>query len=292
MRYEIILKLDYDYARTVTNARHVLRLMPRNVEGMQRLVAGRLDITPAPAVEDMRFDFFGNAVHGLHYSADHSTIEIALHAHVQRHYHPVSLDLAPSLARLTEELGEWNDLGPDSPLHFLAPSPRIPDAAPFRDFARALLAPGMSTLDAMHAVAAAIHARMTFDGEATEVDTPAIEAFEKGRGVCQDYSHIMIAALRALGIPAGYVSGFLRTIPPPGKERLPGSDAMHAWVRVWCGADVGWREYDPTNALEVADDHVLVGYGRDYADVAPIRGVSRTAGGQEGRHAVDVIPLD
>ena len=292
MRYEIILKLDYDYARTVSNARHVLRLMPRTVEGMQRLILGRLDIKPAPAVEDMRVDFFGNAVHALHYSADHSAIEITLHAHVLRHYHPARLDFAPPVERIGDELAQWNALGPDSPLHFLAPSPRIPDVAPFRDFARAVLRPGMSTLDAMQAVAAAIHARMTFDDKATEVDTPAIVAFEKGRGVCQDYSHIMIASLRALGIPAGYVSGFLRTIPPPGKARLPGSDAMHAWVRVWCGADIGWREYDPTNALNVADDHVLVGYGRDYADVAPIRGVSRTAGGQEGRHSVDMIPLE
>jgi transglutaminase-like putative cysteine protease len=292
MRYEIILKLDYDYARTVTNARHVLRLMPRTVEGMQRLVVGRLDISPLPAVEDMRVDFFGNAVHALHYSADHAAIEIALHAHVQRHYQPASLDFAPPLTRLGAELAEWNDLGPNSPLHFLAPSPRLPDVAPFRDFAHAALAPGMSTLDAMHAVAGALHARMTFDGDATEVDTPALEAFEKGRGVCQDYSHIMIAAMRALGVPAGYVSGFLRTIPPPGKPRLPGSDAMHAWVRVWCGADIGWREYDPTNAMAVADDHVLVGYGRDYADVAPIRGISRTAGGQKGRHSVDMIPLE
>lgn len=292
MRYEITVKLEYDYARIATNARHVLRLMPRNVPEMQRVVAAAIDISPRPENQELRLDFFGNSVQSLHYKADHKDIEIALRARVDRHFHPVSLNLALPMESLAAELAEWSDLGPDSPLHFLSPSPRVQNFAPFRDFALDHVRPLMSTTEAMEAIAAAIYRAMTFDGEATEVDTPPEEAFRKGRGVCQDYSHIMIACCRAIGLPAGYVSGLLRTIPPPGKERLPGSDAMHAWVRVWCGAGIGWREYDPTNALVVADDHVLVGYGRDYSDVAPIRGVSRTAGGHSGRHSVDVIPLD
>lgn len=292
MRYEITVKLEYDYARTATNARHVLHLMPRTVEGMQRVIAASLDISPRAQSEERRQDFFGNTVHALHYRAEHNEIEIALRARVERHFLPPSLDFAPPLENLAGELAAWSDLGADSPLHFLNPSPRVPDVLPFRDFAQDLIAPGMSTVEAMHAIANGLNACMTFDDEATEVDTSPQEAFRKGRGVCQDYSHIMIAACRAVGLPAGYVSGLLRTIPPPGQERLPGSDAMHAWVRIWCGADIGWREYDPTNALEVTDDHVLVAYGRDYSDVAPIRGVSRTAGGHSGRHSVDVIPLD
>ena len=101
----------------------------------------------------------------------------------------------------------------------------------------------------------------------------------------------MIAGLRGLGIPAGYVSGFLRTIPPPGKERLEGADAMHAWVRVWCGREAGWQEFDPTNGMRAGDDHITVGYGRDYSDVAPIVGVVKIAGGQAAEQSVDVIPL-
>ena len=101
----------------------------------------------------------------------------------------------------------------------------------------------------------------------------------------------MIAGLRGLGIPAGYVSGFLRTIPPPGKERLEGADAMHAWVRVWCGREAGWQEFDPTNGIRASNDHITVGYGRDYSDVAPIVGVLRTTGSQTGEQAVDVIPV-
>ncbi len=132
----------------------------------------------------------------------------------------------------------------------------------------------------------------TYDGEATTVATRARDAFELRRGVCQDFTHVMIAGLRGLGIPAGYVSGFLRTIPPAGKERLEGADAMHAWVKVWCGREAGWIEFDPTNDMLASNDHIVVGYGRDYSDVAPIVGVLKTTGGQEAEQSVDVIPVD
>jgi transglutaminase-like putative cysteine protease len=102
----------------------------------------------------------------------------------------------------------------------------------------------------------------------------------------------MIACLRGIGIPAGYVSGFLRTTPPPGQPRLEGADAMHAWVRAWCGMETGWVEVDPTNALMVANDHIVIARGRDYADVAPVKGVLRTAGSQTTEQAVDVVALD
>ena len=102
----------------------------------------------------------------------------------------------------------------------------------------------------------------------------------------------MIAALRSVGIPAGYVSGFLRTTPPPGQQRLSGADAMHAWVRAWCGPDTGWIEYDPTNAVAAGVDHIVVAYGRDYSDVSPVKGILKAATDQQSRQAVDVIPLE
>ncbi|WP_286789655.1 transglutaminase-like domain-containing protein, partial [Thioclava sp. UBA3469] len=108
----------------------------------------------------------------------------------------------------------------------------------------------------------------------------------------QDFSHIMISCLRGVGIPAGYVSGFLRTYPPPGQPRLEGADAMHAWVRAWAGAETGWVEFDPTNNQYAGEDYITVGYGRDYDDVPPLRGAMRGAGGQQSAQAVDVIPLD
>lgn len=290
MRYEIILKIDYAYARTVSDGRHLLRIVPRSVPAMQSVLSVTLELAPAPTSRLERVDFFGNPCQVIEYQTAHEVFGIHLVADVDRNFTPRGREQATPYTAIGPELTALQDLGPDSPLHFLAPSPRIRDLEPFRDFAFGVIRPGMTAYDLLVALSDAIRARMVFDDKATDVDTLPHDAFAKGRGVCQDYAHIMIACLRVLGVPAAYVSGFLRTIPPPGQERLPGSDAMHAWVRIWCGQVAGWQEYDPTNALIVGNDHILVGYGRDYADVAPIRGVSRTAGSQQGKHTVDVIP--
>jgi transglutaminase-like putative cysteine protease len=136
----------------------------------------------------------------------------------------------------------------------------------------------------------AIHAEFDYDAEATEAETPPAEAFRARRGVCQDFAHIMIIGLRAYGIPAAYVSGYLRTIPPPGKERLVGADATHAWVNLWCGDEIGWIGLDPTNALVAGEDHIFTAMGRDYGDVAPVDGVFLGGRGQEMEVSVDVAP--
>jgi transglutaminase-like putative cysteine protease len=138
----------------------------------------------------------------------------------------------------------------------------------------------------------AIHRDFAYDRKATRVDTLATEAFALKRGVCQDFAHVMIAGLRGVGIPAGYVSGFLRTIPPKGKPRLEGADAMHAWVRAWCGQGAGWLEFDPTNAMAAGPDHIVIGYGRDYADISPIVGMLKTSGGHEATQSVDVVRVE
>ena len=136
-----------------------------------------------------------------------------------------------------------------------------------------------------------IHREFRYDSESTEVETSPREAFELKRGVCQDFSHVMIAGLRGIGIPAAYVSGFLRTIPPADAERLEGADAMHAWVRAWCGRQAGWVGYDPTNAVFAGESHIVAAIGRDYQDVAPIAGILRTSGTQRTSHKVDVVPV-
>ena len=139
----------------------------------------------------------------------------------------------------------------------------------------------MTTLAAVEAIGKAIDRDMAYEPGSTQVDTPPEEAFARGAGVCQDFTHIMIGCLRAIGVPAAYVSGFLRTSPPEGQERLEGADAMHAWVRAWCGPGFGWVEYDPTNGIRVGEQHIVVAYGRDYGDVAPVRGVVRISGRAE-----------
>ena len=146
-------------------------------------------------------------------------------------------------------------------------------------------------LDLIQKIGEALFNEMSFDAFVTSAETPPEEAFALRKGVCQDYSQIMIACLRSVGIPAGYVSGLIRTTPPSGKPRLEGADAMHAWVMIWCGPDCGWVEFDPTNNQFVGDEYILIARGRDYADVAPIKGVLRLTGNQSCTQAVDVIPL-
>ena len=135
-----------------------------------------------------------------------------------------------------------------------------------------------------------IRSDFVYDPKATKVDTPAAVAFDRRRGVCQDFAHIMIAAVRGIALPALYVSGYIRTIPPPGKERLAGADASHAWVSLWCGATLGWRDFDPTNGTSIQNDHIVVARGRDYSDVSPIESMVLSSGRPGLEVEVDVIP--
>lgn len=291
MIYDIRLVLGYDYASAAGAGRHLARLMPLDVMGAQRLVAGLISIDPRPEERRDGRDFFGNHLVEFACRARHDSLELVMQARVDRQVAPLVEDRATGFATLAADLGICTDLGPGSPLHMMAASPRVPLDTATTWFASKLVKPGQSVLQVVRAVGQALHDHMTFDPRATQVDTPLAEAFAARKGVCQDYSHILIACLRGVGIPAGYVSGFLRTEPPPGKPRLEGADAMHAWVRAWCGTAMGWVEYDPTNDCMVRDEHIVVGYGRDYSDVAPIKGILRVSGRQNGRQAVDVIPL-
>lgn len=292
MRYEVRLKTIHDYDQPAKGGRHLVRLMPAELPGLQRLVAGTLDIWPRAAERSDRSDFFGNSTTQLVFAEAHDTIEFSVRARVERSPASASLDISPPLARIGAEIAASRSLGPTSPHHFLGVSPRVTRDAAVAGYARALVQPAMSVIEAASLINRSLHRDMRYDAEATTVETPLAEAFEARHGVCQDFSHIMIACLRELGVPAGYVSGFLRTEPPAGGKRLEGADAMHAWVMAWCGMEAGWVEFDPTNAMRVGVDHIVVARGRDYSDVAPVRGVLWTSGAQATRQEVDVIPLD
>lgn len=291
MFYDVTLEITYDYASPVNYGHHALRLMPATIPGEQTLIDGQIHIVPSPSERHDRVDFFGNAVTDVVYRRNHSELAFKLKARIDRTATPEAFDISPPLNALPKELSAVQSLAPKAPVHFLTASPRLPLDPAFAVYAQDLVVPGMSTISAVESIGKALNRDMQFDAEATTVDTPAIEAFERRNGVCQDFSHIMIACLRSIGIPAGYVSGFLRTIPPEGKERLEGADAMHAWVMAWCGIDIGWIEYDPTNALRVGQDHIVVAHGRDYGDAAPVKGILRTSGSQSTDHKVDVVPL-
>lgn len=291
MRYDISLRIEYEYQSAATFGRHLLRLMPLNLPGEQRLVSGLLSALPEPDERIDRVDFFGNPCTEVGHDAPHRALAFHLAARVERMAPVPERGAATPLAALAADMRALRALDAASPHHFLPSSPRIAPDRARAAYARGTLLPGMTAREAVEAVGRALHRDMTFDARATTVDTPPEEAFARRVGVCQDFSQIMIGALRELGIPAGYVSGFLRTEPPPGKPRLAGADAMHAWVMAWCGAGAGWVEFDPTNAVFVGQDHVVVARGRDYADALPVRGVLRAFGRPVTSQAVDMIPL-
>jgi transglutaminase-like putative cysteine protease len=291
--YDIDLKLGYAYAAQAAGGRHVLRLMPADLPGRERLIVGHLSARPEPTERFDGRDFFGNRTTEIAWRESHSEIDIRLQARVERMSDRGALDMSPPLSGLAREIAGVRSLEPESPHHFMRGSPRVPLHGEITDYALKAARGARNVRAVIAALGRALRDDMSFDAEATTVDTAPIEAFRNRGGVCQDFTHVMIAGLRGIGVPAGYVSGFLRTIPPPGTERLEGADAMHAWVRAWCGNQTGWVEFDPTNDLWVDADHVVVAYGRDYGDVAPMKGVLRSSGGeQKGTHAVDVIPLE
>jgi transglutaminase-like putative cysteine protease len=289
MIYDIGLSIRHEYERSAVTGRHILRLMPADLPGVQRRVTGLLTITPEPAERRQFNDFFGNAGVEIVFREAHDAVDFQVAARIERIADAPGLDISPDLSRLAVEIAGYRGLDADAPHHFLGPSPRTGPTPEMTAFAREQLQQGMTALDAVRVVGLALHRDMKFDPEATTVDTPPSEAFASRHGVCQDFAQVMIACLRGVGVPAGYVSGFLRTIPPPGEARLEGADAMHAWVRAWCGSETGWVEFDPTNAVVVGTDHILVARGRDYGDVAPVKGVLCTAGAQKIEHAVDVV---
>ena len=291
MLYDIRLRLHYEYEAAAGGSRHHLHVSPQTIPGVQRVIASSLSFSPTPTERFDFADFFGNAVTSIALRRSYDALDMRMSARISVSRPEPGLDVSPVLANLADEIASIRSLAPDAPHHFLAPSDFVGIEPAITAYARETLSGGASVTSVAHELCRRIYRDFTYDGDATTVATRAADAFALRRGVCQDYSHVMIAGLRGLGIPAGYVSGFLRTIPPPGKERLEGADAMHAWVRVWCGREAGWQEFDPTNDMRASTDHIVVGYGRDYADVAPIVGILKTTGDHTGEQAVDVIPV-
>ncbi len=292
MLYDVRLELHYDYEASVHGDRHLVRVTPASIPGVQRVIAAVLSFDPRPEQESTFVDFFGNTVTTIAYSGYHEHLDVRLNARVQVEELQHPADLSPTLAVLQQEIAGMWSLDAGSPHHFLAASPRVPLDPAITAYARRSAERTLSVQAAAMDLCLSIHREFAYDKDATKVDTSAAEAFAMRRGVCQDFAHIMIAGLRGIGVPAGYVSGFLRTIPPKGKPRLEGADAMHAWVRVWCGQHAGWLEFDPTNAMVAGADHITIGHGRDYADISPIVGVLRTSGTHHAKQSVDVVRVE
>ncbi len=291
MIYEVRHVTTYRYESTVATARCAMRLLPRSEIG-QTVIDSGLDIAPAPAVRNEHLDFFGNRVVHAQIETPHRDLRVAALARmeVDRPETPAPA-LTPAWEDVQREAAAAQSLVALSPVHGLFPSRLVPLFEPATEYARESFTPGRPILEAASELMSRIKDDFRYDPTATAVTTPLAEAFEKKGGVCQDFAHIMIAGLRGLGLPALYVSGYIRTIPPPGKPRLEGADASHAWVSVWCGMEFGWLGLDPTNAILIGNDHLVVALGRDYADVSPVDGTLVGSGRQRLTVTVDVIPV-
>jgi len=289
--YRVTHQTAYAYDREVSVSHHVVQLRPRELP-WQRCLSHQLCVRPDPGVEASRTDYFGN----------HSVLVTLETAH--REFEVIAGSLVevlprPSLAAVETPAWEsvaaacgapgWGDAAAAGEFRF--ESPWVPQRPEIGAWAAESFAPGRGWLAAMADLNARIHRDFVFDGTATTVTTPLAEVFAKRRGVCQDFAHVMLAAARAMGLPARYVSGYLETLPPPGNARLVGADASHAWIAAWCPG-LGWVDFDPTNDLLPSDRHVTVAWGRDFGDVSPVRGVLLGSGDHRIRVSVDVEAVD
>ena len=240
MIYDIRHLTLYEYGSAVTFSHCVLRLLPADGPG-QTVLSSELRITPAPAQTIERTCFFGNRLTFLTIETAHRKliVEATTSIEIERG-EPCDQTGTPAFEIVRQEAFASTSFDRDSPAHFLYPSHLVPRFEPATDYARESFSAGRPVLEGAMELMRRIKADFKYDTKATVVSTPLSEAFGKRRGVCQDFAHIMIAGLRGIGLPAAYISGYIRTIPPAGKKRLEGADAMHAWVSLWCGEARGW----------------------------------------------------
>jgi transglutaminase-like putative cysteine protease len=290
--YDIRHVTTYSYESPVSFARCSLRLEPRSGDG-QQLISHTVDIRPRPADRTIRRDFFGTLTESIQIETAHRNLRIDSRSRVEvSRRAPVRSAPSPTWESVRDVAFEATSLGPSSPIGYVFASPLVPVQRPVTFYAATSFPKGGAILagavDLMHR----IRTDFKYDPKATVISTPLNEVFEKRHGVCQDFAHVMIAGLRGLELPAAYVSGYLRTIPPPGKTRLQGADATHAWVSLWCGAELGWVGFDPTNDILVENDHIILAVGRDFSDVSPVDGIIVGSRKQKLGVAVDVLPVE
>jgi transglutaminase-like putative cysteine protease len=290
--YDIRHLTTYSYESPVSFARCSLRLEPLSGDG-QQLISHGVDIKPRPVERTIRHDFFGTHTESILIETPHRTLRIDSRSRVSVARHaPGRAAPSPAWEGIRDIAFEATSLGPSSPIGYVFPSPLVPVQQPVTSYASLSFAPGNGILSGAVDLMHRIRTEFKYDPKATVISTPLKEVFEKRHGVCQDFAHVMIAGLRGLGLPAAYVSGYLRTIPPPGKPRLQGADATHAWVSLWCGQEMGWIGFDPTNDILVENDHIVLAVGRDFSDVSPVDGIIVGSRKQKLGVAVDVLLVE
>ena len=290
MKYRITHSTRYGYDEAIPLSHNVVRLRPRE-HATQTCLQHQMLLLPAPVVRNEGFDYFGNYVTWFSVQEPHMVLRIAAQSEVQVSPAP-PLDVAqgPSWEQVLQILAAAADHETLSAHEFIFESYYVPWSPEMADFARRSFSPGQPFLQCVLDLTKRIYRDFKFRAGSTKVNTPVMEVFRSGNGVCQDFAHLQIGCLRSLGFAARYISGYIATLPPPGQDRLAGADASHAWVSVFAPG-LGWVDFDPTNGVIPSDSHITLAWGRDYEDVGPAKGV--LIGGQ--RHwldvSVDVVPM-
>lgn len=297
MIYRIVHRTTYRYRFPVSLGNHVACLKPRNLPH-QRLVRDELIIAPTPATLTQRLDYFGNTLCFFTVQEPHRELVVETRSEVEMNG---AANGAPGEGNGDETNLAWEDAvklvadgrtpAAAEACQFSFESPRIRARPEFANYALQSFTPRRPMREALIDLTARIHVDFRFDAKSTNVRTPTEEVFRKKRGVCQDFAHVQIACLRSLNLAARYVSGYLRTYPPPGKPRLIGADASHAWVSLYCPG-VGWIDADPTNNVIPSEGHVTLAWGRDYGDVSPLRGLILGGGAHTLKVGVDMEPIE
>jgi transglutaminase-like putative cysteine protease len=296
MKLQVTHETRYDYAPAVETAQHMAYLQPLNTRH-QQLLAHSLQVSPTPAQLSRTLDVFGNVRCFFSLQSPHKQLTVLATSVVATQ--PVAALLSRISWEQTRELFRYRSGAPfDAAAEFVFASPFAPHHAEFAAYARPSFAPGAGVLAASQDLMQRIFNDFTYESESTEINTPALQALAQRKGVCQDFAHIMIGCLRAMGIPARYVSGYLLTQPAPGAVKLKGSDASHAWVAVYVPdlpAGERWYDLDPTNnrssGCSPGEDYVTLATGRDFSDVSPIRGVIHGGASHTLSVAVTVEPV-
>jgi len=291
MIYKIVHRTTYKYKYPVSVGSHVACLRPRSLPGRQ-LTQSELQIMPTPAIMTERVDYFGNHQYLFTIEEPHNELIVEARSRVvieddKRDPHPPS--------------SQWEEVAKSLPAdhspaaleayQFRFESPRIRLRPEFARYARQSFTPRRPFVEGLLDLTTRIHGDFRFDAKVTTVRTQIEEVFRKKRGVCQDFAHIQIACLRSINLPARYVSGYLRTYPPPGQPRMVGADASHAWVSAYCPG-CGWLDVDPTNGVIPSTGHVTIAWGRDFGDVSPLHGLILGGGAHTLKVGVDLEVVD
>lgn len=289
MIYDVSHRTTFSYAWNVSISQHYLHLAPRATH-CQSVLQHNLLIEPAPTVSESGIDYFGNGTTYLTVEEPHDQLTIVSSSRISVEVTPTP---APETTIAWEQMpvlvARQNDPNALDAMQYVFQSPftRSRDAEAYATESFPSGRPVLDgTIDLMHR----IHKDFKYEGGVTDIYTPVDKVIAGKKGVCQDFAHLQISCLRALGLPARYVSGYLRTHPPEGQEKRIGADASHAWLALWVPGS-GWVDLDPTNDLLPGDEHITVAWGRDYGDVSPINGMVLGGGQQKIAVAVDVKPV-